>query len=178
MSRFSTVVITTVACVACAAALAFTQPRDAARERGPQGGQAQADLGAQLIAGLQNQPGVLGVDAGEWMSGKRTIAAWFKDKKSVVDWYYSETHMGVMDAMVVGDVEHKPLRHVKEDGPIMVLATLTFSAEPKFDDLKMPISQISIELFKPLPGGAHLGGRLAPDTFEVPHMNDLTPPQG
>lgn len=176
MSRITTVVLTAAACAACAAALAFTQPRDAPRERGPQGG--QPDMGAMLVAGLQNQPGVLGVDAGQWMSGKNTIAAWFKDKKSVQDWYYSETHMGIMDATIDGEVDHKPLAHVTEDGPILVLATITFTDAPKFDGLSLPVSQISIELFKPLPGGAHLGGRLSPETFEVPHMKDLTPTEG
>ena len=133
--------------------------------------------GLKLIEGLKKTEGCLGVDAGQWMSGKRTIIAWFKDKKAVLRWYYSEEHQEAMTLFTEGAEKHKPLAHVPDDGkPIMVMATLTLAKKPAFEGLNLPVSQISIELFAPLPGGAHAGGRLAPPTFEVPHMRDYTPP--
>ena len=69
----------------------------------------------------------------------------------------------------------EPLAHVPDDqGPIMVIATITPSDTPEIEGFPVPISQISIELFAPLPGGAHVNGRLAPEAFEVEHMRDLT----
>jgi hypothetical protein len=39
----------------------------------------------------------------------------------------------------------------------------------------MPISQISIEMYTPLPGGAAVNGRLAPEGFNIPHFRNLDP---
>ena len=133
------------------------------------------DDGMAMYRGLINTPGCLGVESGQFRSGKQTIIAWFKDKKSVSDWYYSDTHMDFLDR-APGSEEHRPLRHIPDDvGQIMVIASLTPSDRPHFEGFDMPISQISIELFKPLPGGAYLGSRLSPDSFEVPHMHSLMP---
>jgi hypothetical protein len=46
--------------------------------------------------------------------------------------------------------------------------------EPKFKATNMPISQIAIELYKPLPGGASLGGRFSPSTLKVPGLHEYT----
>lgn len=118
--------------------------------------------------------GCLGVDSGEWDSGKQTIIAWFEDKDAVVSWYDSDMHMQMIESFTDDDGTHEPLEFVRNDsGPIMVMATLTYAEEPHFEGLTLPVSQISVELFAPLPGGAHLGGRLAPPAFKVPHMNHL-----
>lgn len=37
----------------------------------------------------------------------------------------------------------------------------------------LPISGISIELHRPLPGGAYFSSRFAPEGVRVPHMRDL-----
>jgi hypothetical protein len=37
----------------------------------------------------------------------------------------------------------------------------------------MPVSQIAIELYQPLPGGIALGGRFAPTTMKVPGLTDV-----
>jgi hypothetical protein len=42
----------------------------------------------------------------------------------------------------------------------------------------MPISQIAIELYKPLPGGLFLGGRFAPDGVKVDGMRSVPSGQG
>lgn len=146
------------------------------QQDGPPPG-AAALSGDALMAGLKQTEGCLGIDAGQWQSGKRTIIAWFEDKAAVQRWYYSNAHKGAMKAFAP-DAENdtRPLGHVPNDtGPIMVLATLTMSDKPPAEGINMPVSQISIELFKPLPGGAYIGGRLAPETFKVPHMRNLTP---
>lgn len=136
----------------------------------------QQDPGMLLISGLKQTPGCLGVDTGRFMSGKQAIVAWFKDKKSLSAWYYSDAHTDFIDDSAPGFDGDRPLQHVPDDvGPIMVIATLTMSDRPHFEGLKMPVSQIAIELFKPLPGGVYLGGRFAPDTFKVPHMRNLAP---
>lgn len=139
-----------------------------------QGGGGMPDL----PAGLRNSPGCLGVETGMMASGKQSIFAWFKDKESVSKWYYSEMHLGAMKALAPGlDPDHEPMEMVADDeGPILVIATLTMAQKPHFEAMpEMPISQISIELYKPLPGGAQLGGRLAPEKFKVKNMRDYTP---
>jgi hypothetical protein len=128
--------------------------------------------GEALIKALKQIDGCLGVDAASWQSGKQSIVAWFENKDAVVDWYYSSVHQALIKNLV-GDPDEagEPLAHISDDeGPIMVLATLTLDRQSKGTGVRLPISQISIELFAPLPGGASVGGRLAPDAFRVPHM--------
>jgi hypothetical protein len=168
--------------IALASAGAFTQDGgDAARQDPASRGEPQRQDGGgmpDLVAGLRATPGCLGVDAGQFSSGKQSIFAWFESKQAVIDWYNSDMHRSTMRNLSPMLGGGSPLKHVPDDaGPILVIASLTMSDRPHFDDFPtLPISQISIELFSPLPGGAHLGGRLSPDTFEVPHMSDLTPP--
>jgi hypothetical protein len=48
--------------------------------------------------------------------------------------------------------------------------------QPQFEKTtSLPISQIAIELYTPLPGGLSLGGTFAPEGMEVPHMIQLGP---
>src|SRR5215470_5027651 len=49
-----------------------------------------------LIGVLRATPGVLGVDAGQMMSGKQVIFAWFENKQAVLKWYYSDAHQALM----------------------------------------------------------------------------------
>lgn len=142
-----------------------------AGERAP----GQPDIGMMLINGLRETEGCLGVDAGDMMSGKNVIIAWFENKAAVEKWYYSRTHLGALKRFIKTDVDHEPLEFVTdENAPIMVIASLTPSTREELAQVAMPISQISIELFAPLPGGAHLNGRLSPETFKVAHMHDLS----
>lgn len=135
------------------------------------------DMGRALIEGLRATDGCLGVDAAQTMSGRNTIIAWFENKEAVKRWYYSDVHQSMMRGATDPDeFGAGPLRHVEdEETPIMVVATITFADRPHFESIRMPISQISIELYAPLPGGAFLGRRLAPEEFKVPHMRDYTP---
>ena len=145
--------------------------------RGQPGGGAQQNMGEVLMEGLRGTPGCLGVDAGQMMSGRNSIIAWFENKEAVKRWYDSEVHQGILRSMVgTGEDDgDEPLAHVEdEEAPIMVIATITFARERQIEGINLPISQISIELYAPLPGGAFYGSRLAPAEFEVPHMRDFT----
>ncbi len=157
--------VAALAAIGVVTAVAWTQERGGSRGQIP-----------DLIGGLQKVEGCLGVDVAQTRDGKQLIFAWFEDKKAVLRWYYSEPHMSALDFAGAGDAHSKPLSHIPDGtGPIMVLTSLTPSEKPAFPGFDMPISQISIELYKPLPGGAFLGSRFAPDTVKVPHMKDLTP---
>jgi hypothetical protein len=129
-----------------------------------------------LAAALKNTPGVLGVDSARMQSGKNVIFAWFENRKAVVDWYYSPVHQGLMKSMAGPGPYRKPLEQVKENsGPILVIASLTMSDKPHFKEMKLPVSQIAIELYQPVPGGAALGGRFAPSTVKVQNLVEHHP---
>ena len=142
------------------------------QEKKPRG----RDMGAMLIRGLKKTKGCIDVKTCQWSDGKQSIVAWFENKKAAVAWYYSGTHQAMMGGQTDGSTTTgKPLEHVKNDKqPIMVIASLTPSKKPELEGVKIPISQISIELFAALPGGAHVGGRVSPKGFKVPHMRDYT----
>jgi hypothetical protein len=140
---------------------------------------AAADRGMpDLPKALKAQPGCLGVEVARTMSGKQVIFAWFKDKSAVQDWYYSDAHQDVMQRFAPDyDVNAGPLENVPDDaGPILVIAALTPAAKSSFKEMKIPVAQISIELYAPLPGGAALGGRFAPAGVKVPHMREIAVP--
>lgn len=137
--------------------------------------QPENDMGQRLAEGLRGIEGCLGVDLAQWESGKNTICAWFENKAAVERWYYSETHKGFMGALGARAGDAGPMRHVDTDGPIMVMATISFDGPPALPASRIPFSQISIELFSPLPGGAFVKERLAPEKFRVEHMRDMTP---
>lgn len=129
------------------------------------------DLGQQMIKALKASPGCLGVEIANTASGKGVIFAWFKDKKACLDWYYGDTHQKIMKSSFPGKTFGKPLRNVPDDcGPIMAIASITFSQKPMFEGTTLPFSQISIELYTPLKGGLSAGGTFAPPGIEVPKI--------
>jgi hypothetical protein len=127
-----------------------------------------------LLKALKESPGCIGIETAMTSSGKQVIFAWFKDKKAVTAWYRSRIHqelMGLMDAQP----SRKAMAEVKDDdGPVLVITSITPSAKPKIEGFPMPISQISIELYKPLPGGAAINGTFAPKTVEIPGIKTYT----
>lgn len=127
------------------------------------------DLGfPDLISGLKATPGCIGVETARTGSGKEVIFAWFEDKKAVLNWYHSEAHQRVMKAFFQNDAPGKPLHGVPDDaGPIMVIASVTFSDRPLFKETPLPISQIAIEAYQPITKGIALGGRFAPEGVKV-----------
>jgi len=149
----------------------------ASREADGRPAPGQADpsaMGGRLIEALRRTPGCLGVDAAEMMSGRMSILAWFENKAAAVRWYESPVHQGMMQTFFPGydPSRSTPLEHVTDEQmPILVIATMTPNRTPKpGGGPSSAFAQISIELYAPLPGGAHMGGRLAPETFPVPHM--------
>jgi hypothetical protein len=153
-------------------------PKQDKKDNAPAKPQA-APLGfPDLVGALKKSPGCLGVETAQTLSGKSVIFAWFEDKKAVVKWYYGDTHRGIMKKFFPDESPPRPLKHVADDsGPILVIASLTMASKPKFKEMPIPISQIAIELYQPLPGGAALGGRFAPSTVKVPHMKEAYTPQ-
>lgn len=125
-----------------------------------------------LIGALENTPGCLGVEAGSMASGTQVIFAWFEDKKAVLNWFYSDVHQGAMRAFVPqGSTGRAPLAHIPDDsGPILAIASLTMAERPQVDGVQLPVSQIAIELYVPLPGGLAAGGRFAPAIVKVPGL--------
>ena len=129
-----------------------------------------------LVAALEKTEGCLGVDAGRMRSGKEVIFAWFEDKAAVLGWYRGRTHRGVIrDFVTDRDKLKEPLEFIADDsGPIMVIASLTTADKPHFAGLKMPVSQIAIELYQPLPGGSYFGSRFTPMVVEIEGSRDYT----
>lgn len=132
-----------------------------------------------LVAGLRAVEGNLGVETAQTSSGKQVIFAWFEDKDAVLRWYYSDMHQGVQDRFFPDRPPHEPLTHVADDvGPILAIASITPTEAGEVAHVGMPVSQIAIELYAPLPGGLSLGGTFAPAALEVPHMIELGPTGG
>lgn len=144
------------------------RPRDAGRGGfGPQ-------MGERLAAALRASPGCLGVDSGFMASGKAVIFAWFENKQAVLKWYYSDTH-GQMAGLHFEERsgEYKPLRQIPDDtGPLLVIASLTPAAAPGIEGVNMPISQIAIEIYQPMPGGLSINGTFTPAPIKVPGRFD------
>ncbi len=135
--------------------------------------------GIDLVKGLKETPGCLGVEAARTQSGKNVIFAWFKDKESVIAWFESDAHQKAMFSFSNGPSDREPLAEVPDGtGPILVVASITFSDKPSVPGVRLPISQISMELYQPLPGGVAVGGRFAPDEVKVPALRDYAPKKG
>jgi hypothetical protein len=143
-----------------------------------QGRGAQPPAGGfpDLVGALKATPGCIGVETARTSSGKQVIFAWFENKKAVLTWYYSDTHMSVKNQFAPGS-SHTPLADVPDDGqPVLAIASLTLTGPPTGDVAALPISQIAIELYRPLPGGLAAGGRFAPEALNVPGMQMVTLP--
>ncbi len=123
-------------------------------------------MGGDLIKALKATPGCLGVDSGRMTSGKFVIFAFFENKKSAMEWYYSPTHQKFMDMIApVRNKKRVPMKGVPDDVPVMAVASISFSGKPALENSKIPFSQIAIELYTPLTGGLNVGGSFAPDKF-------------
>jgi len=131
-----------------------------------------------LVGPLKATPGCLGVETARTASGKMVIFAWFENKKAVMRWYTSELHQQLVKMGGPPDPNHVPLAGIADDsGPILAIASLTLSNQPP-KGFPLPVSQIAIELYQPLPGGVFVGGRFAPNSVKVPGMRDFSPQPG
>ena len=130
-----------------------------------------------LVAALKATPGCLGVETARTSSGKQVIFAWFENKKAVLTWYYSDTHRSVQKMFAPGSPARTPMAGVPDDGnPVLAIASLTLSGAPPSAGMP-PVSQIAIELYRPLPGGLAAGGRFAPAAMNVPGLVDAPMPK-
>ncbi|HEY3132400.1 MAG TPA: antibiotic biosynthesis monooxygenase [Acidobacteriota bacterium] len=147
----------------------------AAQEGGKESRQAMANY-PDLIGGLKAVKGCLGVEAARTQSGKNVIFAWFEDKEAVLRWYYSDMHKAAVQKFFPGFVLPEPMKDIPNDsGPILAIASITFTEKSKLNETSMPISQIAIELYQPMTGGLFLGSRFAPESVKVAKMKDFTP---
>jgi hypothetical protein len=65
-------------------------------------------------------------------------------------------------------------RRIADDsGPVLAIASLTFADKAQVSGVELPVSQIAIELYAPLPGGLAAGGRFAPGTVKVPGLIEV-----
>jgi hypothetical protein len=130
-----------------------------------------------LVGALNSTPGCLGVETARTANGKQVIFAWFENKKALVDWYNSPVHQKLMSQFFPGVSARTPMPDVPDNGqPILTIASLTMAEKPASGVTSLPVSQISIELYQPLPGGIALGGRFAPTTLKVPGLRDVPMP--
>jgi len=151
-------------------------PTFAASAGQPPSGAPQAGL-PDLVGALKATPGCLGVDTARTSSGKQVIFAWFENKKAVLAWYYSDTHRLAQKMFAPGAPARTPLADVPDDGsPILAIASLTPSSAAPAGSMPFGVSQIAIELYKPLPGGIAAGGRFAPSAMTVPGLVDVPMP--
>jgi hypothetical protein len=58
---------------------------------------------------------------------------------------------------------------------VLAIASLTLNGAPGPEN-PIPVSQIAIELYRPLPGGLAAGGRFAPSAMKVPGLVDVPMP--
>ena len=129
-----------------------------------------------LVGALKATPGVLGVDAARTQSGKQVIFAWFENKKAAMTWYYSDVHRSLQKQFAPGAPARTPMPDVPDDGsPILAIASLTLAGTPTAEN-PFPVSQIAIELYKPLPGGLAAGGRFAPSSMKVQGLQEVPLP--
>jgi len=128
-----------------------------------------------LVGMLKATPGVLGVDAARTLSGKQVIFAWFENKKAALNWYYSEGHQRLVKTLAGGNPGRTPMADVPDDGrPILAIASLTLSDKSQVSGVQLPVSQIAVELYAPLPGGIAAGGRFAPSSVKVNGLMEVS----
>lgn len=129
---------------------------------GAPGGMDIAAMGPRLVESLKKSPGCYGADAGRFQSGKMVIFAWFEDREAALAWHGGATHKMMSHMITRGaDVNPEPMRHVPDDVPLMLLASMS----PGADGQSMALA---IEVYTPLAGGlAFDGGSFAPEAFKA-----------
>jgi quinol monooxygenase YgiN len=172
--RFAGLVGVAAATGVLATAVAFTTMKADAQ---PQGAPNFERMGAMLVEGIRMSPGCLGVETAQTSSGKNLIFAWFEDKKAAMAWYESPMHKRMMEMVMPGRERpegYEPMKHIGDDaGPILTIASLKPSDRP-LPGMRMPISEISIEMYSPLPGGLRINGGFTPSAVPVEHRQEAT----
>ncbi|MBM4016307.1 MAG: hypothetical protein FJ293_15265 [Planctomycetes bacterium] len=195
MNRIRSLVVAAVALAAPTFAItSWVAAQGAPPQGGPpagRGGPPGGDEGNVLVNGLKATKGCLGVETAMTASRKSVIFAWFEDKKAAMRWYESDVHQTFMlgmaegaaaaggeygDAEAAAAEEREPMAGVPDGVPFLCIATITPATKQAIPGFPMPISQVSIELYTPLPGGLSLNGKFAPAELKVPGMVEETLP--
>ena len=130
-----------------------------------------------VVGAIKATPGCLGVETGRRSSGKQVIFAWFENKKAALTWYYSDAHQTAKKMFGPGSGGRTPMADVPDDdNPVLAIASLTPSQGAPAGGMPFAVSQISIELYRPLPGGVAAGGRFGPAAMKVPGLVDVPMP--
>lgn len=158
---------------------AATPPSPPAAPGSPPGAAQAMGLGQMLVQQIKSVDGCLGVETAALTSGKNVIIAWFENAEAARRWYDHPVHQRLMSGGQAGQpgeqpAERKALAHVPPDVPVMVMACITMSERPEIPGVPIPISQISIEMYTPLDGGAAINGRLTPESINIEHMRRIT----
>ncbi|MDX2148595.1 MAG: hypothetical protein SFZ23_13845 [Planctomycetota bacterium] len=115
----------------------------------------------EIAKAMGEMPGCLGVEVGQFRSGKLTIFGWFENKQRAMEWYNHPTHMKALGAVgYTHDPSRVPMADVPDDaGPIMALACARpFTPEEVQAGKGKPGEmQLGIELYSPLQGGYRFG---------------------
>jgi quinol monooxygenase YgiN len=167
---------TIIALLACTAA--FTGRWALAQPAGTPPAQRAPEFhrfGQTIVEALQASPGCLGVETAQTASGKNVIFAWFEDKQAALAWHNSDAHQRMMDRFFPErPQERTPMEHIADDaGPILTIASLK-PAEQLLPGTRMPVSEIAIEMYAPLPGGIRINGGFTPAAIPVPHRVETT----
>jgi len=144
-----------------------------AQQSNGQGGAGANPLMQNLPLAVEQTEGCLGVELAQTVSGKNVIFAWFENKAAAMKWYWSETHVSAMEFAGFEAGSHEPMADVPDEGPILVIASIVPGNDPEQTG-GLGVSQIAIELYQPLPGGAYVGGRFAPDDVKVKGLTDYS----
>jgi len=128
-----------------------------------------------LVGGLRATPGCLGVKTSAFENGKQVaIFAWFENKAALNRWYASSMHQDAMRKFFPkiqgNDVAAAGFKDDK--APILVVATVTPSDKP-MEGQSLAVSQISVEMYTPVPGGLALGSSWAPESLNVPGLSRI-----
>lgn len=113
----------------------------------------------KLIGHLARSPGCLGVDSGQFRSGKGVIFAWFCDRDAAKEFYYSDIHQDAIARSGYAEGTGKPMAGIKNsDGPIMIVASAKQGPPDPAKPEAGPTMELSIEMYSALPGGVRFGG--------------------
>ncbi len=155
------------------AGTSLSQPADGGQ---PGPGAGGMDIGKMLIDGLKSVEGCLGAESARFSNGKVSIFGWFEDAEAARRWYHHPVHAQLMGMTGDDPTRPKPLAHVPDGVPLMIIATIRPTDQPRIPGVPLPVDQIAIEIFMPAPGGAYINARLSPETFKVEHMRKIEIP--
>jgi hypothetical protein len=143
-----------------------------------------ADLGlpegfldpVELLGALKSTTGCLGAEIARTPSGQVAFFAWFANKEGLVNWYQSDAHKQGMKKYFGLEGSATPLQDTPDKGaPILVIASFTVADRAHFNETSLPLSQLAIEFYQPIPGGIDAGGRFAPAAVTVPKLRVYAP---